>query len=167
MKSITLKLVSIALFTTMLISCSAEEDGIYSGTSSKVEDISLTYSQIEYEIVYLVNQHRESIGLSSLNTLNIASREANGHTSYMLEVGQVSHDNFGVRSKNLIDNVNAIIVAENVAYGFNSAEGVVNAWLNSEKHKATIENPSFTDFGISTEANEYGRNYFTNIFIKR
>jgi uncharacterized protein YkwD len=39
--------------------------------------------------------------------------------------------------------------------------------LNSEKHKATIENPTFTDFGISTEANELGRNYFTNIFIKR
>ena len=85
----------------------------------------------------------------------------------MLEVGEVSHDNFGIRSKNLIENANASVVAENVAYGFNSAEGVVNAWLKSEKHKATIENPSFTDFGISTEANELGRNYFTNIFIKR
>ena len=167
MKSITLKLVSIALFTTMLMSCSAEEDGIYLGASSKVEDISLTYSPIEYEIVYLVNQHRESIGLNSLNTFNLASREADNHTSYMLEVGEVSHDNFGKRSKYLIENANAISVAENVAYGFSSAEGVVNAWLKSEKHKATIENPSFTDFGISTEANELGRNYFTNIFIKR
>jgi uncharacterized protein YkwD len=167
MKSITLKLVSIALFTVMLISCSAEEDGIYSGTSYKVEDISLTYSTIEYEIVYLVNQHRESIGLSSLNTFNLVSREADGHTNYMLEVGELSHDNFGKRSTYLMDNADAIIVAENVAYGFGTAEGVVNAWLNSEKHKATIENPTFTDFGISTEANELGRNYFTNIFIKR
>jgi uncharacterized protein YkwD len=166
MKSITLKLVSIALFTAMLISCSAEEDGIYSG-GLIAEDITLTYSPIEYEIVYLVNQHRENMGLNSLNTFNLASREADGHTNYMLEVGEVSHDNFGKRSKYLIDNANAIIVAENVAYGFGSAEGVVDAWLKSEKHKATIENPTFTDFGISTEANELGRNYFTNIFIKR
>jgi uncharacterized protein YkwD len=166
MKSITLKLVSIALFTVMLISCSAEEDGIYSGELN-AEDITLTYSPIEYEIVFLVNQHRESIGLSSLKTFNLVSREADGHTNYMLEVGELSHDNFGKRSTYLMDNANAIIVAENVAYGFVTAEGVVNAWLKSEKHKATIENPTFTDFGISTEANESGRNYFTNIFIKR
>ncbi len=167
MKSITLKLASIILLTIMLISCSAEDDGIYSGKASKVEDISLNYSPIEYEIVYLVNQHRESLGLNSLNTFNMASREAATHTSYMLEVGEVSHDNFGMRSKNLIESADAKVVAENVAFGFSSAEGVVNAWLKSEKHKATIENPSFTDFGISTEANELGRNYFTNIFLER
>ncbi len=167
MKSIILKLVSICLLTVMLISCSAEEDGIYTNSPSDVKDINLTYSPIEYEIVYLLNQYRESIGLETLKTLNLASREANEHTKYMIKTGEISHDNFGKRSTNLIENSNAIIVAENVAYGFNTAEAVVKAWLKSESHKKNIENPSFTDFGISIEANTLGKNYYTNIFIKR
>ena len=167
MKRSTLKLLILALTTMMLISCSTEEDGIYSGSSSEVKDINLTYTSIEYEIVYLVNQHRESIGLESLNTLNLASREAYNHNSYMIDVGEISHDNFGIRSKNLIDNANAKIVSENVAFGYSTAEAVVNAWLKSEGHKKNIENPSFTDFGISTEENELGKKYFTNIFLKK
>ena len=167
MKLFTLKLITIALTTMMLISCSTEEDGIYSGSSSEVKDINLTYTSIEYEIVYLINQHRENIGLKTLNTLNLASKEANDHNGYMIEVGEISHDNFGIRSKNLIDNANAKIVSENVAFGYSTAEAVVNAWLKSGGHKKNIENPSFTDFGISTEENELGKKYFTNIFLKK
>ena len=167
MKLSTLKLLTLAITTMMLISCSTEDDGIYSSSPSEVKDINLKYSSIEYEIVYLVNQHRESIGLQSLNTLNLASKEANDHNGYMIEVGEISHDNFGIRSKNLMDRANAKIVAENVAYGYSTAESVVKAWLKSESHKVNIENPSFTDFGISTEENESGAKYFTNIFLKK
>ena len=49
----------------------------------------------------------------------------------MIEVDNVSHDNFFQRKQSLQTNASANIVSENVAYGFNSAESVVNAWLNS------------------------------------
>ena len=58
-------------------------------------------------------------------------------------------------------------VGENVAYGYKTAEEVVNAWLNSPKHRALIESKNYTHFGISTEASETGSNYFTQMFIKR
>ena len=56
---------------------------------------------------------------------------------------------------------------KNVAYGFNSSVGVVNAWLNSEGHRVIIENDNYTHFGISIEKNSEGRNYFTQMFIKK
>ena len=84
----------------------------------------------------------------------------------MIEENNVSHDNFFQRKQSLQANANANVVSENVAYGFNSAESVVNAWLNSPSHRENIEG-NFTDFDISAEKNNEGKWYFTNIFIKR
>jgi uncharacterized protein YkwD len=84
----------------------------------------------------------------------------------MIEVDHVSHDNFFQRKQTLQHSASANNVSENVAFGFTSAESVVNAWLNSESHRATIEG-DYTDFDISAEQNNEGDWYFTNIFIKR
>ena len=99
--------------------------------------------------------------------LNIVSVVADNHTNYMVETGKISHDNFDNRSQYLINNANAKSVGENVAFGYSSAEGVFSGWLKSESHKRVIENPYYTHFGISVELNAEGRNYFTQIFIKK
>ncbi|MEX1383999.1 CAP domain-containing protein [Lutibacter sp.] len=39
--------------------------------------------------------------------------------------------------------------------------------MNSSEHRKNIENPDSTHFGISTESDDNGRNYFTHIFIKK
>lgn len=121
---------------------------------------------IELEIMELINKHRISIGLTPLRNHNIVKSVAFSHTDYMIEVNQVNHDNFFQRKSSLEQHARASRVAENVAYSFNSAQSVVNAWLNSEGHRETIEG-DFTDFDISAEQNEQGRWYYTNIFIKR
>jgi len=167
MKTLPLNLILLFLLSSILFSCSSEDDGIFFEESNEtVNTDNVSYSVMETEILNLVNEHRNSIGLSSLNTLNIISGVADGHTNYMIKVGTVNHDNFPQRSQTLMDNANAKSVGENVAYGFNSAQGVVNGWLNSEEHKKIIENPNYTHFGISTDSNSTNRNYFTQIFIK-
>jgi len=125
-----------------------------------------TPKEIEIEIMELINAHRISEGLNTLNEHPTVKAVAYTHTDYMIEHDNVSHDNFFLRKESLQANANANIVSENVAYGFSSAESVVNAWLNSPSHKETIEG-DFTDFDISAEQNEAGRWYFTNMFIKR
>ncbi|MEO1033518.1 MAG: CAP domain-containing protein [Bacteroidota bacterium] len=122
--------------------------------------------QIEIEIMELINAHRITEGLAILNDHNTVKAVAFTHTDYMIEVDNISHDNFFQRKESLQINANASIVSENVAYGFNSAAAVVNAWLNSPSHKDNIEG-DFTDFDISAEQNSEGKWYFTNIFIKR
>ena len=98
---------------------------------------------IEIEILELINNHRITLGLNPLN-----------------------HDNFYQRKNSLMQNAAATKVSENVAYAFSSAESVVNAWINSDGHRATIEG-DYTDFDISAEKNDEGKWFFTNIFIKR
>jgi uncharacterized protein YkwD len=165
-----LKLCVVTIFSVVLFSCSGDDDGIYFEQSTAIVETTnaAEYSAIESEILTLVNKHRASKGLTSLTPLNIISNVADGHTNYMIEAGKISHDNFPMRSQTLVKNANAKLVGENVAYGYYTAEDVVNGWLNSEDHRAIIEKEDYTHFGISTEAcKQSGRNYFTQIFIKK
>lgn len=168
MKSTPPNLVILVLLCAFLFSCSEEENGIYFNEINEHVNLeNVTYTDIESEILSLVNQHRKNLGLSILQKLNIISGVADSHTNYMIEIGQLSHDNFAMRSQYLMNNANAKSVGENVAYGYNSAQGVFNGWLNSDVHRKVIENPNYTHFGISTELNSVGRNYFTQIYIKK
>lgn len=164
MKALKLNLALLVFVCILFTSCSNDQDGIY---FEKLNETKVEYSEIELEILNLVNNYRISKGLESLEKMNFISTVAEGHTSYMAETGKVNHDNFSERHQKLVSNVDAKVVGENVGYGFNSAEGIVNAWLNSEAHRLIIEKPEYTHFGISTEKNIEGRNYFTQIFIKR
>ncbi len=166
MKTITQKILILAFASFMLFSC-ATDDNDEILLKEEVVDIQLTYTDLESEITTLINEYRSSNGLSTLNVMNIVSFEAETHTEYMVQVGEVNHDNFNKRYQYLVANADAKSASENVAYGYNSAESVVNAWLNSPSHKEIINNPSFTDFGISTKIDSNGKYYYTNIFIKK
>ena len=133
MRTLTPKLFAILILSLVLFSCSNDDDGIYFDDTASVEEVAknITYSSIELEILDLVNAHRQSIGLSTLKPLDIVSGVAEGHTNYMIESGEISHDNFPSRSETLVKNTSAKAVGENVAYGYGSAEGVVEGWLNS------------------------------------
>ncbi|UMB60081.1 CAP domain-containing protein [Lutibacter sp. A80] len=158
------------LSLSLLCSCSsADEDVNLFETNSKVEETATTvaYSEMETEILDLINEYREENNLSTLKVLNIISTEADTHTTFMITNGEVSHANFNVRAENLITNAGAKFVSENVAYGYSTAKAVVNGWLNSTEHRKNIENPDTTHFGISTKSDDNGRNYFTHIFIKK
>ena len=168
MKLRAIKPLLLCVIALIIASCSQEEDGIhFEDTNATIETSSVTYSTLENDILDLINTHRETIGINTLVKLNLVSQVAEDHTEYMIEVGTANHDNFQQRVQLLKQNADAKTVGENVAYGFASASGVVNGWLNSPDHKKIIENPDYTHFGISTECNASGRNYFTHIFITK
>lgn len=164
MKTILYYQIVITLLCTLLSSCSKEDDGIY---FEKFNETEVNYSEIELEIFGLVNDYRVSKNLTQLAKMNVISTVAESHTTYMAKIGKVNHDNFSERHQILVENADAKTVGENVGYGFNSAEGVVKAWLNSDAHRAIIEKEHYTHFGISTKQNTEGLNYFTQIFIER
>lgn len=164
MKHTPLKLALILLVSVIFTSCSKEDNGIY---IDEFNQKNIEYSAIELDILNLVNIHRESIGQEALIPMAIISSTASTHTEYMIAVGSVNHDNFASRQEKLVSQAGAKSVGENVAYGYKTAETVVNAWLESPTHRALIENMNYTHFGISTEASETGSNYFTQMFIKR
>tara|TARA_R110000772_G_scaffold16183_1_gene46204 strand:- start:40 stop:600 length:561 start_codon:yes stop_codon:yes gene_type:complete len=169
MKLLKSNLLAIALLCLVFTSCS-KEDSIEVETAKYEIDLSLADKnddQMSDEILRLVNDHRLSIGLPTLIIdTQYASAFAVDHTDYMIEKEQINHDNFGFRSEGIKFHDNAQVVGENVAYGFNTAEAVVNAWLNSPGHKAIIEgNFTHTGFGILKCAK--GRVYFTQLFYRK
>ena len=164
MKTLKLNLYLITLISLSFISCSKENDEIY---IEKSYENNIKYSKIEMGILDLINNHRTSIGLNTLEKLDIISTVAKSYSDYMVKTGRVSHENFSNRHDKLVANANAIAVGENVGYRYSSAQDVVEAWIKSDIHKKVLEKSSFTHFGISTQQNLKGRIFITQIFIKR
>ena len=157
---------AMALIAFLSFSCSTdsiEEDKIEALTSSSYVPQTKV---IEIEVLELLNNHRLSIGLNPLNNMSAIKAQAFGHTDYMIDKNEVSHDGFLARKEALKNNTGASNVGENVAYAYSSAESVVNAWIKSDGHRHIIEG-DYTDFDISAEKDANDKWYYTNIFAKK
>lgn len=142
------------LFFVSISSCSEDDNGEV-----------LIETSITDEILLLVNTHRESKGLNKLVRNTTADNLAINHSKYMIAQDKISHDNFKSRTENLRRNENAKGTGENVAYGYKTAQKVVNAWLNSSGHKENIEG-NFTHTGIAAVQNSEGTYFFTQLFYR-
>lgn len=159
------KLPLMVLLAVFSFSCSP--DSMNDDAELLISDVVIpTPTAFELEILELINQHRLSIGLNALQNMGIIKSQAFSHTDYMAETQTVSHDYFFKRSNFLKKNAGAVQVSENVAYGYTSAQSLVNAWVKSESHKSNIEG-DFTHFDISAEKGTDDKWYYTNIFIKK
>ena len=149
-------------------SCSKDEPAVVEEVNYTV-DLNLAMEtdwEMADAILSFVNDHRASLGLDAIKRdQGYASAYAVDHTQYMIDVGKISHDNFEFR-KAALKNQGALVVTENVAYGYRTAEDVVHAWLNSPGHKKNIEGPyTHTGFGVMTD--DRGHYYFTQIFYRK
>ncbi|GAA4973146.1 CAP domain-containing protein [Algibacter aquimarinus] len=162
MKTICLKNYALLLcITFMLFTVSCSKDDVSEDEIEQSEAIS-----IAEEILQLVNAHRKSVGKDPLSFNTLANDLAYQHTLYMIEQSDISHDDFDLRSRELIDEENASRTGENVAYGQRSAKEVMDAWLNSSGHRKNIEG-DFTHIGIAVIKNSSGTYYFTQLFLKK
>jgi len=151
-----------------LSSCSKDTDLPQEQSNLKTEVLedNVAYSTMELEILKAVNAHRTSKGLKALGRIDDITFQAQNHTNYMVETKLVNHQDFDKRFKALVKGVGASAVSENVGYGYRTAQAVVQAWLDSDGHRANIEG-DFTHFGIAVDNDDNDKNYFTNIFVKR
>lgn len=116
------------------------------------------------ELFLLVNQYRESLGLPTLELdENYISAVATLHTKNMIQVEMIAHQDFFLR-KEAILREGATIVAENLAYGYQTSSGIFNAWLASPEHKNLIEGEfNFTGLGLIIDQDN--KIYCTQIFV--
>ncbi len=168
MKKITLTSTIFILCTLFLTSCSKDNinDEVAAYDQVVTKKVEYNYAQIEMEILEDLNLYRRANGMNELQPIDDISIEAEDHNAYMIQTGKVSHDNFSQRASYLMNQLGAKSVSENVAFGYHSADGVMNAWLKSKAHKDNIDG-DHTHFGISVRKDSEGKNYFTNIFIKK
>ncbi|MBX2828783.1 MAG: CAP domain-containing protein [Flavobacteriaceae bacterium] len=167
-----MNLLKTSLLATVLFfavtSCSKEEAAEVEEANISI-DLNLAQETdwtMANEVLRLVNEYRTSMGLSTIaRDQQYASAYAVEHTKYMIEKSQINHDNFGDRSRAL-KNRGAESVGENVAAGYDSAEALVTAWLNSPSHKSVIEG-NYTHSGFGIMQNHRGKYYFTQLFYRK
>jgi uncharacterized protein YkwD len=124
------------------------------------------FSQLEKNILDLINRQRQSIGKSELQVNELIKKVALVHTENMA-IGKIplSHDGFNERADNLLDELNGSSAAENVAWGHPTAKLVVKGWLESKDHRVNIEG-DYDLTGIGIARGKDGELYYTQIFIK-
>lgn len=118
------------------------------------------------EVLFFVNEYRIEKGLPNLiKDANLTSAIAAQHSNYMISQGTISHDGFADRAE-ILNNNGAVAVGENVAFGYEDAYEVVNAWINSPDHRDTLEG-NYTHAGLGIRKDALGINYFTLILVRK
>ncbi|MBQ3379688.1 MAG: hypothetical protein IJG50_07500 [Clostridia bacterium] len=123
-------------------------------------------SETEREVVRLTNEIRASYGLAELSLNEDLSRVARSKAEDMAKYGYFSHESptygspFDMMRAFGIEFVSA---GENIAMGYKSAEAAVNAWMNSEGHRANILDPSYTEIGVGYWENG---SFWSQMFVR-
>ena len=120
---------------------------------------------IEDDILNLVNNYRKTKGLPALQSNFVIASSARQHTMSMATRRVAfGHNGFSARSKYIISKVSGVkAVSENVGFGNQSAQSMVDSWLKSPEHKKNIEgNYRLTGIGVARDIK--AKLYFTQIF---
>jgi uncharacterized protein YkwD len=126
-------------------------------------------SSLEGEVLDLVNLEREVFNLHDLRSDNRLVDAARGHSEDMALQNYFDHTSLdGTTFSQRIKNAGYPCgwCGENIAAGYTSPQAVVNAWMNSNGHRANILRSSFCDLGVGYfyyPTNKY-RHYWTQDF---
>ncbi len=152
------KLLFILLF--ILLSFCSKND-----STQEPEFFTYEYSADELNLLDIVNNYRDSIGLNKLDEIQHISYECHEHNIYMIDNNVFNHDYFQSRCDNIILVLDATHVGENIAYNYQANQSALDAWLGSDGHKENIEG-DWTNFGVSITEGANNRRYITMIFVK-
>lgn len=114
------------------------------------------------EVGRLVNAHRARINCPALQWDAFAAQAAQRHTDDMVRRNYFDH--VSPEGQNVGERLRAQgaawrAVAENIAYGQETAAEVVRGWLSSPGHRRNIENCTYTRQGVG-----YARGRWTHVF---
>ncbi|PRX56727.1 CAP domain-containing protein [Flagellimonas meridianipacifica] len=157
-----------AVLAIILITCSkssaTSEQEIIANNQESISKAEVNASQLETELLDMINEHRASIGVDALKASSEVYPFAEDHNSYMIAQNKLSHDNFESRAAQITVRTDAIRIAENVARHYSSAQLALSGWLESSDHKGTLEG-NYTHTALSVVLDKEGRPYFTQIFM--
>lgn len=131
-------------------------------TENKPEDTDLSFAR---QVVELVNKERAKAGVSPLTI------DAGLESAALVRTGEIQ-TSFSHTRPNGSSFATAIKEAgvtyrrsgENIAWGQRTPEAVVNAWMNSDGHRANILNKNFSRIGVGYLTNGSGTPYWVQLF---
>lgn len=138
--------------------------------------LSANIDSFAQRVVDLTNAERAKFGLSPLSVSPQLVAAATIHANNMVRLssvyglnGAMSHTLMGNTTPTVTSRANTVgydyaAFGENIAYGYNTPEDVVAAWMNSPGHRANILNSLFTQIGVSWGRTAGGTIYFAQEF---
>ena len=125
------------------------------------------------QVVKLINTERSQADLDPLRVDSQLSQAARLHTRSMANDDFISH--YGIDGSSPFERIQDAgyqysAAGENIAAGYRTPAAVVDAWMGSARHRASILNPNFTEIGVGYEylANDTGsvnyNSYWTTTF---
>lgn len=153
------------------------EGGI--GVNSLSQDSQLnpyTLNAVEQAVVNLVNTERRNRNIAELSVNTLLSGAARLH-SYNMAIrsnaiggAAMAHTLLGTAMPTPTTRMDYVgydqwsAWGENIAYGYATAQAVMNAWMNSPGHQANILSANFTEIGVGTWTNAAGQIFWTQSF---
>ncbi|WP_328996743.1 CAP domain-containing protein [Kribbella sp. NBC_01245] len=126
-------------------------------------------NSVEREVLDLVNAERRDEGCRPLQLNDALVRAAGGHASDMANRKYFSHETpeGKTASRRMRDaGWSGRTYGENIAAGYPSAESVVDAWMESDGHRANILNCSFTVTGIGYDPGRVKEGYSPGSWVQ-
>lgn len=112
-------------------------------------------------VLALTNVERSRRGLRTLALSSCADGFADSWAATLVSRGALSHQPMSP----ILSACRARAVGENVAFGYRTADEVVQGWMASPGHRANILNPTFSHVGVGAEATATGRWYGVQVFL--
>ncbi len=106
---------------------------------------------LQKRVIAMVNAARADNGLAPLKVSKQLEKAAQGHACDSAARGQMSHiSSDGSKLPERLQRVGYTFAAasENVAYGYDDAGGVMNAWMNSPGHRRNILGAKVREIGV-------------------
>ncbi len=122
-------------------------------------------SSFASQVLKLVNIERVKGGLSELTLSQSLVAPANKRAQEIVQSFSHTRPN-GTAWSTVLDEYNVSVSAagENLAYGYNTPEAVVEGWMGSQGHRANIMNANFHKIGIGVYKDSKGTVYCTQLF---
>ncbi|MER7001592.1 CAP domain-containing protein [Dactylosporangium sp. NPDC000555] len=125
------------------------------------------YAAIENQVVTLTNDYRQANGCGALRIDGRLVAAARAHSTDMATNNFFDHT--GSNGSSFVQREAAAgyttgASAENIAWGYRSAQDVVNGWINSPGHRANILNCSSVAVGVGLAYKADGTPYWTQDF---
>lgn len=133
-------------------------------TKASSKDTNTYDSSFASQVLKIVNKERAKAGLSALTMSKELTAPANKRAQEIKQSFSHTRPNGKAWSTVLSEyNVNVQAAGENIAYNYNTPEKVMDAWMNSDGHRANILSSKFNHIGIGVyEVN--GTVYCTQLF---
>lgn len=120
---------------------------------------------LEYEVVELTNAERADEGCDSLRVDERLVAAAQGHSADMAERNYFDHDSPEGEGpgERTAEQGYPSWSGENIAFGYATAEDVVEGWMDSQGHRRNILNCDSVAVGVGAVESERGI-YWTQVF---